>query len=33
MDFEIDQSRFLAALSLAQTVADKRGTTMQISWK
>lgn len=26
MEFEIDQSRFLAALSLAQTVADKRGT-------
>ncbi len=26
MEFEIDQSRFLAALNLAQTVADKRGT-------
>ena len=26
MDFEIDQARFLAALALAQTVADKRST-------
>ena len=26
MEFEIDQSRFLAALALAQTVADKRST-------
>ena len=26
MEFEIDQARFLSALSLAQTVADKRAT-------
>ena len=26
MEFEIDQARFLSALSLAQTVADKRST-------
>lgn len=26
MEFEIDQARFLAALALAQTVAEKRGT-------
>ena len=26
MDFEIDQAKFLSALALAQTVADKRGT-------
>src|SRR6187397_1544462 len=26
MEFEIDQARFLGALSLAQTVADKRST-------
>ena len=26
MEFEIDHARFLSALSLAQTVADKRAT-------
>ncbi len=30
MEFEIDQSRFLAALGLAQTVADKRSNTQPI---
>lgn len=30
MEFEIDQSRFLAALGLAQTVADKRSNNMPI---
>jgi DNA polymerase III subunit beta len=30
MEFEIDQSRFLSALGLAQTVADKRSNNMPI---
>lgn len=31
MEFEIDQARFLSALSLAQTVADKRSTMPMLS--
>ncbi|MCY1011166.1 hypothetical protein OV079_37535 [Nannocystis pusilla] len=30
MEFEIDQARFLSALALAQTVADKRSNNMPI---